>query len=184
MKKTIIVIAGSKGTGKSYLSNLIVNKFEQAEVFPFAKPIKDVTQALINTFKDKELSKSYEENKNAYRPILQAIGETFRNAYDKDFWVKENFRKIKYAFSVEEKLATNVAIIDDIRYLNEFELVEKFAKDNNYKLIKIRVERPSIYNDIDNHPSEVEWKSWKDYDYWFEEYNYDSQFEKLIKEVE
>jgi hypothetical protein len=144
MSKTIILISGKAGVGKTttanYLRDLLYQDKFISEIFPNASSIKQMCKSVFNWDGVKD---------GKGRQLLIDLGRVARN-YDLDFWVRENSSRIHQS-------NTEVAIVDDWRYLNEYEFLRRNWPTDS--VIKLRVERPeseilkssSSYND----PSET-----------------------------
>lgn len=136
--KIFILISGKKGTGKSHLSELLVKEIN-AEKLAFADPLKVMARPVIE-----ELGFDfYDTNqKEMFRPILQAIGNAGRTM-DGNFWINK-------AMGRAEDSDNRIVIFDDVRFVNELKAFD------DYKVIKIRSNRKSVYDSVDNDISETE----------------------------
>jgi hypothetical protein len=77
------------------------------------------------------------------RALLQWWGSEYRRAQDPDYWV----RKLEDTL-ISERAGVDVAVITDMRFPNEFELVQYLGG------IPVRLDRPG-YPDDDTHQSET-----------------------------
>ena len=102
-------------------------------------------------------NKNWYEEKNALtRSILQIVGtDLIRKRVDKDFWIKEEVKKIKSYINVD------VVIITDARFPNECELLSTLLPD--YSIITIKVNRDT--NIKDSHISETALDNYKQFTY-------------------
>ena len=145
MKKKIVLIAGLKGSGKTYTADKIVSiasKKVEVQKFSFATPLKKSCNALIEeTFGEEYLKPEYKE---FVRPIYQTIGNRARIISDR-FWVDKVVEKIKQS-------NCDVAIIDDVRFPNEFDIAKGLT---GVEVLKIRVVRKSSIKGEDNDASET-----------------------------
>lgn len=140
--------------GKDLCARAIKDYFEYTvpvELFPFAGALYDVCRNEYGmTEKDPDL--------------LQRIGHG-RRQEDPLYWVKRNFLKIDMWASKLKDPANAIAIITDLRYLNEAEYIHS----RGGKLIKVvRIDvngLPFIAPDRDpNHPSEIDLDSYTGWD--------------------
>ena len=137
MNKKIILISGKKGAGKSTASKAIIKEFGRTmdiEMFSLAKPLKESCNALIESTFGREYLKP--EYKEFVRSIYQSVGITGRQISD-NYWVEKVMTEIVIS-------DCDVAIIDDVRFPNEFDMTKGLE---GYDMLKIRLTRQS---DIDN----------------------------------
>ena len=128
-----IAIAGKFGSGKSYLAQLIQEKYSEKSFVrtSFAKKVKTIANDLF-----------YMDEKN--RSLLIQIGESMK-LIDKNVWVNAMFQDI----GSEENV-----ILDDLRFHNEYEsLIEKkwfiilIRTDENVRESRIRDIYPTLADD-------------------------------------
>ena len=183
--KFIIGLAGKKGSGKTYIAN-IISKYYGAKVINFADAIKQSLKCIFD-FTEEELNGNNKEIKNKYwnitpREILQFYGtDLMRNEFSKHYpeigenlWIKVVENKIKkYKFN-------NFFVIADVRFKNECE----FIKKNNG--IIINVVREDLNDKVFNeHRSENELNNYS-FDYVFENnkgFKTEIEVKKLIDKI-
>lgn len=133
-----IAIGGKMGTGKSSLADFLVKCF-QFKKYSFAAKLKKLASDLFDMeIKDREL--------------LQILGTKVREV-ETDAWINYVIKQIE----VEDPLR---AVIDDMRYLNEAEILRK----KGFELIKLHTPKSTVakrgitgFSDHAlQHPSEVE----------------------------
>ena len=107
-----IGICGQMCSGKTSVANYIISKDNYYYKTSFAKKLKEIATDLFNM-----------EGKN--RELLINIGTKMREIKS-DVWVNYTINEIK-------KNNYDKIIIDDVRYLNEFQKL----KDNNWTLVKL-----------------------------------------------
>ena len=119
--KTVVLISGKAGAGKTTLANLLKNAFEvfdsgqQPVVASFAQPIKDVARSIgWGGSKD-----------DKGRKLLQDLGRAGR-AYDENLWVALLDRNTQY---------NNLVIVDDWRFPNE----DVYLVSSGCTVVKLRV---------------------------------------------
>ena len=117
--KTVILISGKQGSGKTTLANNIVDKFRSINCsiyhFAFADPIY-------------EIHNQYSQVKN--RDLLISIGTMGRNI-NVNYWVSILLKKI-------EDAPSSFFVISDCRRINEIESFNLFDS-RIYRIIKIRL---------------------------------------------
>ena len=105
-----IAIIGKICSGKTTISNILLELNKNFKKVSFADKVKEIAIELFNM-----------ENKD--RKLLQQIGTNMR-LIDKNVWANYIIEKIKdYEY----------VVIDDLRYKNEFDILKK----NNFKIIKL-----------------------------------------------
>lgn len=77
------------------------------------------------------------------RRLLQTFGTEFRRNSDPDYWVKRTLEQI-----VTDR--PQIALISDMRFLNEFRMVKTAGG------VTVRVERPGFVSGAEGHVSETE----------------------------
>ena len=129
-----IAVSGPMGSGKSTIANMIKNTDERYNIYSFGQKVKDVAYDLFNmdrNFKD--------------RSLLINIADNMR-MIDPDVWAKYIVKQIdnhKYC------------IIDDLRFQNELDILEKDDEwiyivlhiDNNKRLERLKKLYPDNYDD-------------------------------------
>ena len=128
-QKTVILISGKWGTGKTTLANFLIKEFvrkkKKIKKTSFAAVLKEKIKPAIE-FIDEITNKK--NSKESIRPLFQSFGQTVR-AIDKDSWVRYVENKIR-----NEKEA-KIFIIDDWRFENEFH----YFKDREYNVLTVRI---------------------------------------------
>jgi hypothetical protein len=160
-----IAICGKGGVGKSVFSKFLIaafkdnlKEFNGSKTAAFADPIKEIILKMFpNT--DKKILYGKSELRSTiipeaffngvpltYRKLLQHLGTEVCQSYKKEIWLDTIFHKMNKA----ESFNTSLFIVNDCRFLHEFE----FLKKNNFKFIKI-IGRPSSLNkETQQHSSE------------------------------
>lgn len=144
MVQNIIGITGAKYTGKTTLAREIVRQHGNAQIYSFAKPLKEVCHILFGgteanwygDFKNEKLpewSLLLGEGFSTPRRILQTVGaDLFRDKVYHDFWVLVARRYIADIFQNEQ---CGLVVIDDVRFDNEAEMLRN--EDYNTTIVKI-----------------------------------------------
>lgn len=152
LKTLTVGIVGKAGAGKSTLAYWLQQLLSKAEIHSLARPVKEIAFALvrpqieanktptINSGFDKERLYKIGSRELTGRKLLQIIGTEFGRYLDQDIWLSMLFEDI-------ENRKQKYAIVDDVRFLNEFE-----AMDVRIGIIDANA-KP---NDFGNHASESE----------------------------
>lgn len=113
-----VLISGTARSGKDFLTQSFIKQFAAngilARRYAFADELKRQLDPLLLLNLDISAFTEQAEEKKLIRPILLAWGQICRNI-DPDHWVKGVAKKIKDFYK------PHIAIISDVRYLNEFE---------------------------------------------------------------
>ena len=129
-----IAISGPMGSGKSTIANMISKSDSRYNIYSFGQKVKDVAYDLFN------LDKNVKD-----RSLLINIADKMRDI-DPDVWVKYIVKQIdnhKYC------------IIDDLRFQNELDILEKdddwiyivLHIDNDKRLERLKKLYPDNYDD-------------------------------------
>ena len=140
-----IGICGKIASGKTTLANILIEK-HGFQKFSFATAVKEFATDICGMDPNKK-----------DRELLQKIGHEGRRILFEDVWVETVIRKSNN---------TKLAIVDDVRYLNEFDALYKqdwilVKLDISKKLQEERIKNtyPDNYQQHlrnRNHPSETE----------------------------
>jgi len=170
----IIGLSGKIGTGKSYLANYFLEAHPEYTKLSFGDALKKECSEIYNYPLEWNYSEegkgrviacvNHHLNKHiingmTVREILQWHGTEIRRAEDSDYWVKKMDKIIKpFCPGVLPDV-----IIDDIRFLNEADLVKKY----NGLLIRINPYPEWKPGPGANHRSEIELDCYDDFDILF-----------------
>lgn len=157
MKKTIILIAGKKRSGKNYtaemLQNMFLKKGISCETFSFAEPLKDIvaktfliTPSELEDYKNspdrykvsvKDRVEDTLKELTDFRQILNDLGTPIMKSYfGENIWVNLTENKIK-------KSQSNVILIPDFRFPVEY------LQMKDTKVHTIKVNREGLeYSDL------------------------------------
>ncbi len=145
-----IAISGKAGSGKTTLAEIFVKKYGFTRT-GFANAVKQVGMEEHGLSWDE----AFGDKKN--REVLQAIGHGRRVQYGEDYWVNKFFEQIKDMDNI---------VVDDVRYMNEYEILKK----NGFITVRIdspenvRRERiPRTFPKDTNHQSEIDLDSVSDW---------------------
>jgi len=111
-----IGICGKICSGKTTISNYLIDS-HSFKKYSFGTAVKNLATEFFGMDPNK---------KN--RILLQTIGQTCREILFPEVWIETTLRKI-------ERDGTEFAVIDDVRYLNEFDILKK----NGWIIIKIDI---------------------------------------------
>ena len=123
---TVILISGKAGSGKSYVADKIMSLLDELKGIwkiraSFATNVKSAATNYFGWDGEKD---------DKGRQLLQNIGSIGR-IYNKDLWVESTFSDI---YDTTFGIPLNVIVIDDWRFPNESEYLEK-----RFKVWKIRI---------------------------------------------
>lgn len=147
--KTIYLISGLAGSGKSTVGTFISETLG-IQNFSLSDSLKEIMVDISNLFGQKlKLEDLYDVvEKTKYRKQMQILGtDILRNKIDEDVFNKLLEKKVD---------KTKSFVIDDLRFINEYEYWKDFAKKYNYEVKTFNISRPSTTLRIDesNHISE------------------------------
>ena len=138
MTHTIIGLSGRKRSGKSTAADIIMDLMKGDSIrISLATPIKIDIQGLMGVPID-------DTNKEIIRPVLQAYGESMKELFGSDYWVKRADRTWR-----QYAPFTTVMVCDDIRFPLEAEWIRSLGG------IVVKVKRPGFEDSSDNHVSET-----------------------------
>ena len=148
----IIGIAGRARVGKDTFADYL-QKYATSErklnvnIYSFAVAVKqvigdtfDISMEMIEKYKITD--EPYPETHMTMRKMLQFVGDGFRKFKD-TVWIEKVVRQIK-------EDAPDIAIISDVRYKNEADMIRKDGG------VVVLVYREEVSNN-DDHPSETAW---------------------------
>jgi len=137
----LIGLSGKKRSGKNTVAKLIATAASvPVQEFAFADELKNEVCSLLHITRV-----TLEENKEMYRPFLQALGVLRRESINADYWVNKVGVKILNSSS-------EIVVITDVRFKNEAEFVRKCGG------VVVRVNRGLS---VDEHCSETELDDYK-----------------------
>ena len=129
-----IAISGPMGSGKTTIANLIINSNPEYKIYSFGQKIKDIAYELFN------MNKDFKD-----RSLLINIADKMRDI-DPDVWAK---------YIIKQTNSYNHCIIDDLRFQNELDILEKdndwiyivLNIDNKVRLDRLKKLYPNNYSD-------------------------------------
>lgn len=156
MSIRLIGVSGQKGSGKDTFADIFLSKTVGWEKKSFAAKLKEVCALLTNRniglFTSQEGKESQIGNLGmTAREFLQKVGQSMRDV-NEAIWINSLFA----GFNSYTQTYHPNWIIPDTRYLNELKEIKRRGG------ICIRINRD--LPDLDMHPSEHEWRSFK-FDY-------------------
>jgi hypothetical protein len=138
MTHTIIGLSGKKRSGKSTAADIILDLMQGDSVrISLATPIKIDIQGLMGVPID-------DKNKEIIRPVLQSYGESMKQLFGSDYWVK----RADYTWRQYSPFTT-VMVCDDIRFPLEAEWIRSLGG------IVVKIHRPGFDDSSDHHVSET-----------------------------
>lgn len=153
MASKIILISGKKRHGKDTVAKMMQGALD-AEILHFADPLKFILAETLEMDIDQLEAKKNVDDK--YRVMLQRLGtEAMKPIFGDDVWAKVLRKKLD-----SPEYDGRYILVPDWRFLVES---EEFAE-----AYKVRVNRPSVAVDWDQHASELELDDYEGYDYLLE----------------
>jgi len=167
----VIGISGNFRSGKNTFGDMLEEILTRMEIpvkqFAFADPLKNMAKEYFkwDGNKQPDFTKGVESSTVSPhhtllggRSLLQGIGEMLRAEVDKDFWIDRCIKDIRnwvdnteFSKSYASKY---VAIITDVRYLNEAAILTAPESKLSGNAELVYVQRPGYEGD--EHPSEAE----------------------------
>lgn len=167
MVKTIVLISSATGSqsGKSIIASwLALQKESCPYVLSFAEPIKkmliSLMKSLVPTVTEEDLDHWFRgSGKNDVletigvtpRRLMQTLGTEWRNMVDSTLWHK--IMKASLDKAIQGYPHKQMFIIDDLRYVEEYNAIKQWAAESGNKVFHIRVNR-SDNQVTDTHDSE------------------------------
>lgn len=163
--RKIIGISGLQGSGKTTLSKLLEiglkASFPESEVHRvrFAHYIYEMHDSIRSILKEEEdglkrMGINYNFSKKD-GPLLQYLGTEFGRGIDENIWAALTAVKIGKIFDEAPEHVNSFALLEDMRFENEFDI---FPSSLKIRLIcdeEVRKERCEMWRDNTNHPSET-----------------------------
>ena len=173
-EKKVLLLGGRMQSGKNTIANKIVELTKERGLLvrqlSFAKPIKDMCAKKFNTlaqmlnsiasdvekfdvegFKKLRIKDEnwYEDKTDITRTILQTIGtDFFREEVDNNFWID------KCSTIIDDDDETNLFIITDYRFPNEFYRINSSGKWDVYTANVVRETKTNNSVIVEEHESE------------------------------
>lgn len=152
--KNIIAINAKQGGGKSTLAEGLKQDLiymgKNCEIFKFAGILYEMHDLILPVLKrvgvrPKDMTKDGD--------LLQVLGTEYgRKCIDENVWVHALRARVdKYV----HLSPMNVAIVDDMRFENEFDGLEDALKIRLEASAEVRRTRVSYWRENENHPSEI-----------------------------
>lgn len=129
LKPIVVIVSGKQGSGKSSLCYELSQRLGlNGIVIKFAEPLYRAHYAVLNTLAEYRVPVD-PNAKNGY--LLQELGRWGRDRIAKDVWATCT------ANAVNEMPSSMIALVEDTRFENEFDIMTKFPHH-----ITIRLDAP------------------------------------------
>ena len=176
--RKIVAFVGRAGSGKDYQCNLLVEN-QGFKKLAFADALRDIALTILdlneeNALEHYDTMKSsqncievkvedrgvlYQHNNLSFRRFLELLGTQGIRKYDNDFWCRCLIKTIK------DNNYKKVCI-SDMRFLNEYEYLSNFAKENGYEFNVYFCDYHSArYEEDNNHESAMMGNYFAKHDY-------------------
>lgn len=159
--KTVILISGKQGSGKSTLTSLLLEALDGWTCeLKFASVIYDIHDAARAVLQDLGIDPppglEIKDGK-----LLQFLGtEWGRQTYGEDIWVKCAQAEVAKYFKRQEDTGLaeegSAVIVSDCRFKNEFEAFPEALRIRLECPRELRQQRCEQWRDNDKHPSEID----------------------------
>lgn len=153
--KTVVLLSGKKGSGKTTTANTLPDNYES---HAFANQLKRIVNTIIGMPSDWfTIDKNTVYNGMTYGQLLQKYGEFTRKTLGEDYFVDYLIDEIKQSNE-------NFHVVHDLRYQNEMKKMEQAG----FRLVKIRLfGRTSSDSRDPKHQSECDLDEYPDWDIMF-----------------
>lgn len=160
----IVGVCGSKQHGKDTVAEMLMHEATDHKLWPVRRAMADPLKEEIANFlapvmniPAPELLRQMEttDEKERFRLIMQWWGSEFRRVDDPYYWVKKMVEWLDHYTRAKDNV---LVVIPDVRFKNELQLVQAQGGE------LIKVVRPGFESE-DNHSSEQEWQSFKDWNH-------------------
>lgn len=175
--KTIILISGKQGAGKSTLAKGLASKLSDrtthAHLVKFADPLYEMHKAIrgiLQSYKSDNLDANKIDG-----PLLQLLGtEWGRKTRGDDIWVDVAKARVELMHTLHNPhrlFARSIFIFDDARFENEIKAFDN-DEDPDTRVFRIRLTAPEAtrktradkWRDNTDHPSEIGLDGFKGWD--------------------
>jgi len=163
----IICFIGRQGSGKDYQCSRLEEKgFKK---LAFADALRDIAYTAIGITDDYQRVLDYDwmkakpcitvdekdgsSNSYTFRYLLEKLGTEGIRKYDNDFWCRALVNTLK-------KEGYKKVCISDMRFINEFDYLKKFAEENDYNFKVIFCDYHSDRYDADNNHKSAHMGNW------------------------
>lgn len=138
--KTVVAISGYARAGKDTFADAITKSIgsqKNIERFKFAEPLRMATKCAFD-YLGLDISPwtESEEEKKKLRPLFITLGEYARSR-DEDIFAK----LAAYEIDLSLKNGCDIAIITDLRYLNENKILNELCKSKGYVYHRVHIVR-------------------------------------------
>lgn len=144
-QKRIVAISGYARAGKDTLADNLLIELSRRQVptvkYKFATALKRAAnRALWEVGVRFDAETEDNDAKDKVRPLLVALAQ-FCRSNDRDIFANATLKRIDDGF----RNGLEVAVISDMRYLNEFECLHEYAKVAECRLIHIDIHRRGVF---------------------------------------
>lgn len=166
----VIAVCGARRAGKDTVAKVLEERYAFVNL-KFARYLKDMIRSGFGLTDDEVEGNAKDIIHPVYgvtpRAIMQFIGtdvmqyslQNILPGVGRVFWANRLLMDVKQRF----KESVNRLVISDLRFLHEYEALQKSSIEEGYKLLVIKVQRHQPHNQKDNqldmHVSEKEWNT-------------------------
>ena len=150
MKTNVVVISGQQGSGKTSLANALMAKAKSGEVVKFADPLYEIHDLAVGIVRNAGIK--FDKKKDG--ELLQYLGTEWGRKIDEDIWAK--IAKSTVDYIIEKYQPTDLIVIDDCRFENEFNIFKDMALMIRLECPEeVRKARAEYWRENTSHPSET-----------------------------
>lgn len=137
---TLLLITGKAGTGKTTMSEYIVEHYEGSKNYALGDKLKELTFRLLKIFgvEIESLNDLYDvKTKNKYRHYMQQIGtDCVREVFGEDFWCEVLSERVLHDLCEERTV-----MISDVRFRNEIKYFRTLCERGRFSCYVLNVIR-------------------------------------------
>ena len=173
---TVYGFMGNIGEGKNYVAEQVfLPKMQELDNQPtLVMAFADHFKIAAISFDNLEYDKVFINKDTQTRQRLQQLGtEQGRNKYGEDIWIKivYNWIKLYSSRGIKRFIITDVRFENEVKFIKSINgtIIRVYAPDRNK--IKLQQESnndPLVQTILNNHPSEVFIREFKDYNYFID----------------
>jgi hypothetical protein len=142
MRQVVIAVSGYAGAGKDTFAKLLLKGLPDAVVFKYAESLREAfAMALGRLGIEFPVWTEEPEQKKKVRPGLQALAE-FARSIDEDVFVKASLKDVERSLNAPMDAwptSQRIAMITDLRHLNELVLTKEAARRNGWEFYWVHI---------------------------------------------
>lgn len=171
----IIALKGNNGSGKSTIAALIASKLSEKGIDNKVLAFADAPKRSFNKYKGITIDWENREQKELYRKEFKKYCESIKEEFNYNLFVYQIIQELNKLYDFFNK--SNIAIVSDLRFLEEYETLMGWCSEDAEKLIVIEIQNtltPGSEYELDKISS--------DYVIQFNS-NLEEQIDNILKEI-